>query len=125
MGGARCYGLCASKKKQSTLGHRKSLPLPLQKRVQAKTRARRIEDRESKAPRFTQRITLQDLALKKEALSFFLPSARLLFLRFEIDELSLVGAAIYFAGPGVNHIHCADENPGTREDFIGFRSFRP
>jgi hypothetical protein len=47
-----------------------------------KTRARRMEDRESKASRFTQTITLQDLALKKEVLSFFLPSARLLFLRF-------------------------------------------
>ena len=31
-----------------------------------KTRARRIEGRESKASRFTQRITLQDLALKKD-----------------------------------------------------------
>jgi hypothetical protein len=42
------------------------------------------------------------------------------FSGFEIDELSLVGAAMYFAGPGINHIHCADKNPGTGEDFIGF-----
>ena len=55
--------------------------------------------------------TDQNLVLKKEALSFFFPLLAYYFSGFEIDELALVGAAIYFASPSINHIHCADQNP--------------